>query len=89
MDPIGIIFKISHLEKPYMTIAVDTLMNLILQEMIFYSALYDFRYPEISMDQIRQLNSDHILLSSEPFPFKQKETASKHSCHSVDGTYFS
>ncbi len=30
------------------------------------------RYPEITMDKIKTLNPDILLLSSEPFPFKEK-----------------
>ena len=31
------------------------------------------RYPTLSIDQIARLNPDRILLSSEPYPFGQKE----------------
>ncbi|MEP6628698.1 MAG: helical backbone metal receptor, partial [Ginsengibacter sp.] len=30
------------------------------------------RYPQISLDDIKNQNSELILLSSEPFPFKEK-----------------
>ncbi len=82
-------------KKPYMTIGVDTFIHQMLQEMNFSSALYDFRYPEINIDQIRQLNPDYLLLSSEPFPFKQKDIDELHQqlpnipAILVDGTYFS
>ena len=32
----------------------------------------DSRYPELSTDQIKEYNPDTILLSSEPYPFKDK-----------------
>ena len=31
-----------------------------------------FRYPEVDSDQIKVLDPDFILLSSEPYPFKEK-----------------
>ncbi|MFT4696637.1 MAG: ABC-type Fe3+-hydroxamate transport system substrate-binding protein, partial [Urechidicola sp.] len=30
------------------------------------------RYPELNEEQIKKLNPEIILLSSEPFPFKEK-----------------
>lgn len=33
------------------------------------------RYPELTSDEIRQLNPELILLSSEPYPFKEKHIA--------------
>ncbi len=30
------------------------------------------RYPEVSLEQLKKLNPDYLLLSSEPFPFKPK-----------------
>lgn len=35
----------------------------------------DSRYPELSMDLIKEYNPDKILLSSEPYPFKDKHMA--------------
>lgn len=32
----------------------------------------NFRYPEISAEQLKLESPDHILLSSEPYPFKEK-----------------
>lgn len=53
------------------------------------------RYPEMSIDQIQKLNPDHILLSSEPFPFVEKHAARYRSLFPnatvklVDGEMFS
>ncbi len=53
------------------------------------------RYPELSKAQIRESNPDAILLSSEPYPFKDKHIAEFRalvptaSIHLVDGEMFS
>jgi len=33
------------------------------------------RYPELSSDDIANLNPDYVFLSSEPYPFKEKHIA--------------
>ena len=59
--------------KPYMTIGGDTFINdMLLQcgfENIFAS---EKRYPEINMEDLPTANCQLLLLSSEPYPFKQK-----------------
>ena len=52
------------------------------------------RYPEVSLEQIRELNPHVILLSSEPFPFVEKhrqnlENQTGIPCHLVNGEAFS
>ncbi len=53
------------------------------------------RYPEVSFEWLNQNNPDYIFLSSEPYPFKEKnrlefESLCKHSkIHLVDGRMFS
>lgn len=58
---------------PYMTIGGDTFIDKMLEiagfENIYRSAA---RYPEISIDELRSGNCKYLLLSSEPYPFKQK-----------------
>jgi ABC-type Fe3+-hydroxamate transport system substrate-binding protein len=60
-------------QKPYMTVGSDTFIHSMLQaagfENIFYSKN---RYPEITIDDLYKSNCQLLLLSSEPFPFKQK-----------------
>lgn len=59
-------------KDPYMTIGGDTFINDILEKAGFKNAFADsFRYPEITIEDIRQLNCEVIMLSSEPFPFTQ------------------
>ena len=59
-------------KDPYMTIGGDTFINDMLEKAGFKNVFADrFRYPEINIEDIRQLNCDVIMLSSEPFPFTQ------------------
>lgn len=60
-------------QKPYMTIGGDTFIN----DMMKYCGLQNVfenknRYPEISLEELQFANCQLILLSSEPYPFKQK-----------------
>jgi ABC-type Fe3+-hydroxamate transport system substrate-binding protein len=59
--------------NPYMTIGGDTFIHSML-EIAGFDNLYksEKRYPEISINDLRQRNCKYLLLSSEPFPFKQK-----------------
>jgi len=59
--------------SPLMAAGGDTFIN----EMLNCCGLKNVmglneRYPEISIEKLKQLNPETILLSSEPFPFKQK-----------------
>jgi ABC-type Fe3+-hydroxamate transport system substrate-binding protein len=59
--------------NPYMTIGGDSFIHKMLEiagfDNIYKSAS---RYPEISIDELRKSNCKYVLLSSEPFPFRQK-----------------
>lgn len=57
--------------KPYMTVGSDTFIHKILTEIGFENIFKDkTRYPEISAEDLAE--ADVIMLSSEPFPFKEK-----------------
>ena len=59
--------------KPYMTVGGDTFINDMLVQCGFENVFaYEKRYPEVSITQIRTSNCKLLLLSSEPYPFKQK-----------------
>ena len=63
-------------QKPYMAVGGNTFIDEMLQRCGFRNMLADRpRYPELSEEDIRQLNPRLILLSSEPFPFKEKHMA--------------
>ena len=59
--------------KPFMVAANNTFINEILKiagfENIYY---YLDRYPEVTLERLAEAKPDVILLSSEPFPFKEK-----------------
>ena len=79
-----------------MAVGGDTFINSMLKlngwENVFESS--NSRYPEIDLDELIKLAPELILLSSEPYPFKQKHISElKEKLNSeimlVDGEYFS
>jgi ABC-type Fe3+-hydroxamate transport system substrate-binding protein len=60
-------------QNPYMTIGGDTFINSLLEAAGFENMFVNKkRYPEVTIDELIKLNPEILLLSSEPFPFKQK-----------------
>ncbi len=58
-------------KNPYMTVGSDTFIHHILENLGFENIFKNTkRYPEISIDDLR--DAETILLSSEPYPFKEK-----------------
>ncbi len=58
-------------KNPYMTVGLDTFIHHILENLGFENIFKNTkRYPEISIDDLR--DAETILLSSEPYPFKEK-----------------
>ena len=58
-------------KNPYMTVGSDTFIDKVLQEIGFGNLFKDQkRYPEIQAEDLA--GADVIMLSSEPFPFKEK-----------------
>jgi ABC-type Fe3+-hydroxamate transport system substrate-binding protein len=60
-------------QNPYMTVGGDTFIsNMLLHA--GYKNIYveSKRYPEITIEDIRNSGCDYLFLSSEPFPFSQK-----------------
>ena len=60
-------------QKPYMAAGDDTYIN----DMMHYCGLQNVfsgikRYPEITLNEIRERRCEIVLLSSEPYPFKEK-----------------
>lgn len=65
--------KIAYLiwKNPYMTIGSDTFIHRILSEIGFENIFKNrTRYPEIQIEDLAE--AEIIMLSSEPFPFKEK-----------------
>ncbi len=60
-------------QNPYMTVGSDTFIHSILEIAGFENVFkYKNRYPEISITDIQDANVELLLLSSEPYPFKEK-----------------
>lgn len=81
--------------KPWMVAGRNTFIHALLEKLNLRNVIEDTRYPEISDEKIRQLNPGYILLSSEPYPFREKHIAElKALCPAakiilVDGEMFS
>ncbi len=60
-------------KDPWMTVGRDTYIHSIMKKCGFQNLFADRnRYPETTLEELTQLSPDTILLSSEPFPFKEK-----------------
>lgn len=60
-------------QNPYMTVGGDTFIHSMLEAAGFENIFADQeRYPEITIAQLQSAGCQLLLLSSEPFPFKQK-----------------
>lgn len=82
--------------KPYMSVGQDTFIHQMLQAADFTNVFAHLnRYPEIAAADLQKSNPALILLSSEPYPFKEKHIGEvKEICPSahvklVDGELFS
>lgn len=61
--------------EPMMAAGSDTFISDMMQRAGFENLIADPRYPELSAEKMKELNPELILLSSEPFPFKEKHQA--------------
>jgi len=83
-------------KEPYMSIGGDTFINHLMDCSGFKNVLSHLnRYPIISEEEIKTIQPEYILLSSEPYPFKDKHIAEfkalspKSTIVIVDGEMFS
>lgn len=89
--------KVAYLiwQKPYILAAKDTFIDDMLQRCGWQNAFNTQRYPQVTADELQATNPDVIMLSSEPFPFRQKHAqAIQQLCPQsqvilVDGEMFS
>jgi ABC-type Fe3+-hydroxamate transport system substrate-binding protein len=59
-------------KNPYMTVGGDTFIHHLMEEAGFQNVFADrLRYPEVLVENLRNAGCDLLLLSSEPYPFKQ------------------
>lgn len=60
-------------QQPYMTVGGDTFISDMLHHAGFQNVFSDkTRYPQVTIDQLREIPFDVLMLSSEPFPFSEK-----------------
>jgi ABC-type Fe3+-hydroxamate transport system substrate-binding protein len=57
--------------KPWMSVGPDTFISEMMKAAGFQNVIRDKRYPSLTVDQIKALNPEVVLLSSEPYPFKE------------------
>jgi ABC-type Fe3+-hydroxamate transport system substrate-binding protein len=60
--------------NPYMVVGNATFIGHVMEKIGLENVLEDesARYVELTTEQIKDLNPDYLLLSSEPFPFQEK-----------------
>ncbi len=82
--------------EPWMIAGRDTFINTLLELNNWNNLIEDSnsRYPEVSIQDLKVLKPDLVLLSSEPFPFKEKHRREilnhyKGQILLIDGEYFS
>lgn len=82
--------------KPYMAVGSHNIIDHMLQRCGYENVFGNLaRYPEVTAEQLQEANPQLILLSSEPYPFKEKhiqefqEICPKASIKVVDGEMFS
>ncbi|RNC86737.1 MAG: cobalamin-binding protein [Winogradskyella sp.] len=83
-------------KEPWMVAASNTFINTMLKEANFENVFEsEKRYPELSLSHPKLVEADAILLSSEPYPFKEKHIEElqsifpKKTIITVDGELFS
>jgi hypothetical protein len=83
-------------KNPYMVAGSNTFIDSLLSECNISNALGDkTRYPEIALKEVDRESINLILLSSEPFPFKERDKKELEECFPgipieiVDGELFS
>ncbi len=62
-------------KSPYMAAGKNTFIDTMLSKIGLLNCSQQGRYPEFSVEEIKKLSPDLILLSSEPFPFRQQHIA--------------
>jgi ABC-type Fe3+-hydroxamate transport system substrate-binding protein len=63
-------------KDPWMTVGYDTYIHDVMSHWNLSNVFSEkSRYPEFELDDLKDYNPDLILLSSEPYPFKEKHIA--------------
>ncbi|NVJ46598.1 MAG: ABC transporter substrate-binding protein, partial [Cytophagia bacterium] len=59
-------------KNPFMAVGQETFISEMLIKSGFESLIKEARYPEIALEELKELSPQVLLLSSEPFPFKEE-----------------
>ena len=59
-------------KDPYMAAGNDTYIHDVIHRLSWTNAITSPRYPQTSLEELEAIRPDFVLLSSEPFPFKEK-----------------
>lgn len=82
-------------QKPYIVAGKNTFIDHMLNFLGFENTCIQMRYPEMDQYILETLEPDHVFLSSEPFPFREKHLDQfralfpEANIHLVDGEMFS
>lgn len=82
-------------KNPWMVAGRNTFIDYVLNHLGYENAVKEERYPQLSTNQLKALDPEYILFSSEPYPFKEKHLIEanaiwpKAECKLVDGELFS
>lgn len=62
--------------KPWMSVGRDTFVSNMIHTIGWQNVMADkSRYPEVTLEELKAYDPEMVLLSSEPFPFKEKHIA--------------
>lgn len=82
-------------KDPYMAAGTQSFIHDMIEQAGFQNLIREPRYPDLQLQELRRLNPEYLLLSSEPYPFREehveffrKEIPDTKTII-VDGEYFS
>jgi ABC-type Fe3+-hydroxamate transport system substrate-binding protein len=58
-------------QDPLTVVGKNTFIDHLLEKAGFTNVIDQERYPQFTIEQLQQLNPENVLLSSEPFPYKE------------------
>lgn len=63
-------------KSPWMTVGRDTFISSMMKKAGFRNITdQQTRYPEITLQELREMQPQYVFLSSEPYPFKEEDVA--------------
>ena len=58
--------------EPWMAVGKDSFINSMMEAGGFQNAIQESRYPELSKEDLKSIDPNVVILSSEPYPFKER-----------------